>query len=334
MDIYLGQSFERGSFSTTEPSEFEMAVQPWDLMVDCENRHGQQFGLDFVNFPGLSVTRESYGHDVRLMGMPPPGQLVLAIPYGGYGASTAYGEPVIEHQLYALAGDPLDVRYGGGLTVLMVEVSLEQPFEPSLALAVERLVSRGRQSEIARSHQNMRDLALRLGELFQPATEVRASSSPRGSDMLREAIDDTLVNAVLPEELDFTLGKKVGQKVAVKVALDYLRTSGTECASVAALCAGAGVNKRTLERGVRDQFDCTVVHLLQKWRMHTARKNLIEAGPSDTTVTNVATSLGFFDLGRFASRYRHHFGEYPSETLSSAKRPIVWRNHIAASRFP
>ena len=255
--------------------------------------------------------------------MPPPDQLVLAIPFGGDGASTAYGEPVTEHQLYAFSDDMLDVRYGRGLTVLMVEVSLDQSFEPSLALAVERLVSLGRQSEIAQSHQNMRCLAERLGDLFQPATAARASSSPMGPGMLREAIDDALVNAVLPEELDFTPGKKAGQKAAVKAALDYLRTSGLECTSVAALCAGAGVNKRTLERGVREQFDCTVVHLLQKWRMHAARQRLLVSGPKETTVTHVATSLGFYDLGRFASRYRHRFGEYPSDTLSAASRPIA-----------
>ena len=37
-----------------------------------------------------------------------------------------------------------------------------------------------------------------------------------------------------------------------------------------------------------------------------------------TTVTDVAMMFGFFELGRFAGRYRHTYGEVPSETLRQA----------------
>jgi hypothetical protein len=33
-------------------------------------------------------------------------------------------------------------------------------------------------------------------------------------------------------------------------------------------------------------------------------------------VTGIATEFGFFELGRFAVRYRERFGEKPSETLA------------------
>lgn len=36
------------------------------------------------------------------------------------------------------------------------------------------------------------------------------------------------------------------------------------------------------------------------------------------TVTSIATELGFFELGRFAVRYRKRFGEKPSETLAGS----------------
>ncbi len=325
MNFQLSQPFERGSISTIDSSEFEIAVQPWSLLVDSRDEGRQKFELDFVSFPGLSVLREYYGDDVRLTGLPPSDQLVLGIPYGGDGESIAYGEPVIDHQLYSLAGDPLDVRYRGGQTVLTIEMSIEQSFEPSLALAVERLVTRGRHSAFAQSPRNVWALAHRLRELLQSANADHAVFTRGISGIIREVVEDALLDAVLPDRLDSIHGKKVGQNAAVTAALDYLRTPGTECASVAALCAGAGVHKRTLQRGVREQFDCTVVHLLQKWRMHAARQRLLEAGPNDTTVTHIATSLGFFDYGRFASRYQRHFGEYPSDTLSSAPGPITRR---------
>ncbi len=153
--------------------------------------------------------------------------------------------------------------------------------------------------------------------------------------MIREFIEDALIDAVLPDGLDSIHGEKVGQNAAVVAALEYLRTPDIECASVAGLCEAIGVNKRTLERGVREKFNCTVVQLLQKWRMHAARQRLLEAGPQDRTVAQIATSLGFYDLGRFASRYRYRFGEYPSDTLSAASRWVVRQSRSGVSRrFP
>lgn len=335
MNFQMNDRLQRGSFSTDDPSEFEMAVQPWDLLIDSRDQGKSKFGLDFISFPGLSVLRESYGDDVRLIGMPPPGHLVLAIPFGGDGQSIAFGEPVIDHQLYSLTGDPLEVRYHGGQTVLTIEIEIAQAFEPTLELAMDKLASRGRHSAFSPSPQKGRTIARKLEELFQPAYTDRATHIEGTADVIREFVEDALIDAVLPDGLDSIHGKKVGQNAAVVAALEFLCTPDTECVSVAALCEAVGVNKRTLERGVREKFDCTVVQLLQKWRMHAARQRLLEAGPKDTTVAHIATSLGFYDLGRFASRYRQRFGEYPSDTLSAAARWVARQSRSAAPRrFP
>src|ERR1700738_1189120 len=45
--------------------------------------------------------------------------------------------------------------------------------------------------------------------------------------------------------------------------------------------------------------------------MHLARGGLRVADPTATTVTEVATSYGFWGLGRFSVAYRSLFGEAP-----------------------
>jgi AraC family ethanolamine operon transcriptional activator len=45
--------------------------------------------------------------------------------------------------------------------------------------------------------------------------------------------------------------------------------------------------------------------------------------PEETTVTQVAFGLGFWDLGRFAGAYRRLFGERPSETLRQRARGSI-----------
>jgi AraC-like DNA-binding protein len=71
-------------------------------------------------------------------------------------------------------------------------------------------------------------------------------------------------------------------------------------------------------------------------QMHFARRALRMADPAATTVTDIATSYGFWELGRFSVAYRSLFGESPSAAIrrppktlyrkKSSARPGTFRN--------
>ena len=50
-------------------------------------------------------------------------------------------------------------------------------------------------------------------------------------------------------------------------------------------------------------------------RLNLAQRTLRDAAPDATTVTDIATRYGFWQLGRFAVEYQSLFGELPSATL-------------------
>ncbi|MDJ0847170.1 MAG: helix-turn-helix transcriptional regulator [Myxococcota bacterium] len=81
------------------------------------------------------------------------------------------------------------------------------------------------------------------------------------------------------------------------------------------MVAASGVSERTLRTDFRRFFGVSPHRYLLMRRLHRARKLLREARHGEVTVGEVATALGMWDLGRFASRYRSLFGELPSETL-------------------
>jgi AraC-like DNA-binding protein len=78
-----------------------------------------------------------------------------------------------------------------------------------------------------------------------------------------------------------------------------------------------GVSSRTLRVACQEQLGVSPMQYLLLRRMRMARRALQQADPGTTRVTDIATVLGFWELGRFAVRYREIFGEPPSSTLKT-----------------
>ena len=81
-----------------------------------------------------------------------------------------------------------------------------------------------------------------------------------------------------------------------------------------------GVSTRQLFRAFQAEVGMSPAKYLKRYRMTQARLDLLGADPVSATVTQIATSWGFWELGRFAGEYRRLFEESPSETLQTFAR--------------
>ena len=75
------------------------------------------------------------------------------------------------------------------------------------------------------------------------------------------------------------------------------------------------VSERTLGTCCQDHLRMSPKRYLLLRRMQLAQRALRDAAPNVTSVTEIATRYGFWQLGRFAVEYRSIFGESPSATL-------------------
>lgn len=90
------------------------------------------------------------------------------------------------------------------------------------------------------------------------------------------------------------------------------------------LCTRVGVPSRTLRTVCNEYLGMGPKKYLHLRRLHLVRR-VLRAAEGETTVTQVATRFGFWELGRFAVEYRALFGESPSATLRRAGvvRPVA-----------
>jgi AraC family ethanolamine operon transcriptional activator len=95
--------------------------------------------------------------------------------------------------------------------------------------------------------------------------------------------------------------------------------------TVPQLAEAVGVSRRTLEVAFREVLNITPLQFMRRSRMNRALHKLRVAAPGLNTVTEVATKLGFNDLGRFAADYRNLFGFNPSQTLGIDPTPPTER---------
>jgi AraC-like DNA-binding protein len=116
---------------------------------------------------------------------------------------------------------------------------------------------------------------------------------------------------------------------------DFLAARWHEPLYLAEICAAIGVSERTLRSCCHEHFGVGPMRYLWLRRMSLAHRALMQAEAGKTTVTQIAISCGFGELGRFAVDYRVLFGEKPLATLRAppdeGARGMAWR--ASGARF-
>ena len=140
-----------------------------------------------------------------------------------------------------------------------------------------------------------------------------ALAEPRVGKMLEDLILERLVRAVGAS----SRRERPEYRFLASRCNDYLEANADRCVTLAELREALGVSDRGLRRFFASAYGTSPGQFLRVQRLHGVNRVLAEAG---TTVTDAATSFGFFDVGRFAGDYRRLFGEQPSETRRRARK--------------
>ncbi|WP_165821399.1 helix-turn-helix domain-containing protein [Falsiruegeria mediterranea] len=228
----------------------------------------------------------------------------------GRGAVSLGHELTPEDAMLFLPGQEMDYVFLGPVVTLEIGVSRE---------IADQL---GWQMFGAPLSKRPLPLLQQLERVCRHATRT-ASSHPLSDAQLAElkaAVLDALEVALTPWlEEDPTIAQFVDSGSPAYRVLqdldDLLMHPDAVDVDVGDMAHRLGVSRRTLFYALRKSAGLTPRRYQELLLLRRLRQNLRDANVGNNTVTQLASELGFGDLGRLSGKYHKQFGEYPHETL-------------------
>lgn len=207
----------------------------------------------------------------------------------------------------------------------------------SIALQVSTSVFRqearahfGRDLEYPSAARVLRPGRVRQEGLYRAARGAMRIAERHASQMSEGPLSTRLRRLLLGRLFDcFAFAETDSQvpcQALIRKTADFLHERRGEMVDQWEICHALGVGERVLRRAFAIAYGVSPARFLRLRRLQLARSRLRD-GPA-SSVTEVATDLGFFDLGRFAGEYRELFCELPSTTLNrrlgkAASQPLA-----------
>lgn len=267
------------------------------------------WSLQFLNFQeGASICQ----------GDAPREHHAFVVPIGPAGCSRLLGRELSETTLgvYAPGSEHADATQGGCEEVVVVapKSRIGRLFECGADLP---LSGSGVREADPHAMRQLRNLLCGLRSNFAAQA---AAPHENAQKCASEALFLALSAAVAPrnDEDAARLGRpKLPRAAVLRRIAEILDAPAAEPIRASELAQRVGISQPSLQRVFHEWFGMPPAQYLTMRRLYEARHRLRDG--SGQSVTDVAASLGFWDLSRFSRRYRAQFGELPSQTRKQPK---------------
>jgi AraC-like DNA-binding protein len=155
------------------------------------------------------------------------------------------------------------------------------------------------------------------GHLAKTAPDILAK--PEVERAMEQALVEAMVRCLTDSHCDDVRIIQRHRTRVMRRLEEALMAKPKESLYMAELSAQVGASYWTLRDCCLEYLGVSPKRYLWLRRMNLARRALRRADAEKTTVTEIASDFGFWELGRFSVAYRSLFGESPSTAL---RRPL------------
>lgn len=283
------------------------------IQIEAGNMHGR---LKHATVAGLSLGFGTFSRGLFSRGVYSDERVTIGFlfdrrsrSHSGSIGSVGIWSPGVEHER----------RYPGGTSFGGISVSVKDFagfFGPESRFSEPS--AWGANKSYRANHQTGAAASRALRSIMSRFDRRAATLSPAQAEFWKRAILEAATSVVaISERSDVFLSSP--QRL-VRKAQEYIDRSGSDPVHISELQSTLRTSRRTLQRAFDEVLGISPMTYLRHKRLCEARILLSERAEPDVTAADVAFKQGFSDFGRFSGYYRSLFGEYPSETLRSARR--------------
>ena len=310
-----------GKTEASDPTELELMSYPWEILIKPLDRNIFYHKKTYLTTPSMIIYKEGYSSAVQIHGLTPDNMLGFTIPLKFGSQSLYWNAPFTPHELPAGLPGGLDVVFDAGQIhiIVLIELSLlERMLTKQQVIALKRAAAKRQLPIEKHALDSFTQWLLNLLSHAQQHVDIYQHAS-----ILRSIEEDLLQQLLrvvrLPLQVS-TIDSRHRRRQGFEMAIEFLREADLSSLSVPELSSQTGVSQRTLEYAFQEHLNITPVSFIRKLRLHSIRRILLSSHVSDTTISGTAHQHGIYDMGRFASIYKNHFGELPSQTLD---KPLI-----------
>lgn len=306
-----------GVVKVNDIGAFEEISRPWELLVTAVDAKCFEHQKTFLVTPNIILYKESFESAVRVRGLTPDGMLSLTVPLRTGDRTAYWNKSLHEKGMPISMPGGLDALVDSGQEhlILLIDLELlqrslsEEPYQALVTMAGNRL--------LPVAHSKIQSLGRWLTKILQAAVQNPENfKQGRAIKSLEEDIIQRLVDIVDSTGCSAVrTGAVSKRRHGLERIYEYLRSVDPGSLSVLQLCEVAEVSRRTLEYSFREEMDITPQGFIKLKRLHAARRGLLTAKRSGSSIAEIAHGLGIYEQGRFASDYKKLFGELPSQTI-------------------
>lgn len=322
-----------GVLATSDADEFQAAIRPATEALTVTGRGRFSASLTRVELHNVRMQRfrESLSRAWELRVPPTRSAIAFVISQGP--AIGWRGTDIAAHEFVPL-------RAGGyGWHVLHGETQWGSMSLPDECLTEASIALMGRDVTPRRDAvalaapplalQRLLRLHAAAGQLAETAPEIiENSDAARG---LEQVLTEAMLACLDATGAREDRAARRRHAAIIRRFCAYAETRAGQALYLMEVCKAIGVTERTLLHCCQEQLGTSPKRYLLLRRLHLARRDLRAANPAMSSVTEIATRYGFWELGWFAVHYKLAFGESPSATLRCARAPAErFRADVAA----
>lgn len=249
---------------------------------------------------------------------PPTNAVQLALPLAG-SISKCQGQTNYEvgpgQGLFVLPGVEVNVDWGKDCLAALIWVE-----NPKLSALVENAagMSWASRLQFPNTLDMRRGTGLSIYNLLRTIMlELNDEDSLFSRGILAKSLEDNLLLALLHASTTNPVEEKIwwdGNR-SLRIAMDYIEAHLQDDISMVDLVNVTGVSARKLQYDFAHAFGMGPMALIRREKLKCIQKELQDANPGNTSISEIATRWSFFDRGYLTRIYKKEFGETPSDTL-------------------